>query len=86
MGVVLRGLQLELARVILYCRRCHQAYGSAGELPVVCPSCQQPTRWGTTPPHSQAPADAARPPLRFTRDDVTFLRALCIDPEVDAPS
>ena len=83
--MVLRRLQLELAGVILYCRRCHQAYGSAGELPVVCPSCQQPTRWGTSPPHSQAPA-ADRPPLRFTRDDVAFLRAMRIDPEVDAPS
>lgn len=67
-----------MAVVILYCRLCHVGYGSVGDLPVHCPSCGKPTRWGTSPPHSQKTVSA----LKFSRSDVQWMRTIGIDPEV----
>lgn len=74
---MVRCLRGELA-VILYCRRegCGAGYGSAGEVPLVCPSCQQPTRWGSSPPRA---VDSFA--LALTAADRRMLRGLKIDPE-----
>ena len=49
---------------LIFCRRpdCGQGYASAGEIPIVCPSCLQATTWSTTPP------------LKWTKDDEVFLK------------
>lgn len=63
--------------MILYCRRqdCGAGYGSIGEVPAICPSCGQPTRWGSSPPRAvQAPT------LTLTVEDRRFLRSYKIDP------
>ena len=64
--------------VILYCRRegCGAGYGSVGEVPAVCPSCQQPTRWGSSPPRA---VDSFA--LALTDEDRRVLRSYKIDPE-----
>lgn len=75
----LRVVQTDKARVILYCRRvgCGAGYASIGEVPQVCPSCNQPTRWGSSPPHAQDWTAA----LVLTETDRRLLRSFKIDPE-----
>ena len=81
LGLVLRDVQLVAgaARVILYCKRvdCGAGYASVGEVPQVCPSCNQPTRWGGSPAHAQDGTAA----LVLTEKDRRFLRSYRIDPE-----
>jgi hypothetical protein len=59
--------------VILYCtfEDCGAGYGSVGEIPPVCPSCQRATRWTTTPPHPDRPTV----PYAITHNDAIFLHA-----------
>jgi hypothetical protein len=68
-----------MGSVILYCRNhgCGASYGSVGDLPVHCPTCRKPTRWSTSPPHAQVPAN---PALTISENDLKFLKALKIDP------
>lgn len=81
LGLVLRDVQLvsSEARVILYCKRvdCGAGYASVGEVPLVCPSCNQPTRWGSSPPHAQDGIAA----VIWTEKDRRLLRSFRIDPE-----
>ncbi len=63
--------------IVLWCRLCDAGYGSVGDLPVTCPTCKKPTRWGTTPPHMLLPANPTWTP---SENDRTLLRSLKIDP------
>lgn len=72
---VVRRVRFELA-VILYCRLCATGYGSTGEVPARCPSCQRETKWGSSPPRA---VDAFA--LALTDADRRMLRGLKIDPE-----
>lgn len=67
-----------MAVVILYCRLCDAGYQSVGDLPVRCPTCGLPTRWGTSPPWTVDPPTLM---LKLSRDDRRFLRTIGIDPE-----
>lgn len=69
-----------MASVILYCRGCNQAYVSVGELPAVCPSCEQPTKWSTVSMRASAPT------LPLSVSDRTFLRSLRIAPQTTSLS
>lgn len=76
--VVLLGLLASVAGVIIYCRRvgCGAGYGSTGELPIVCPTCNQPTTWGSSPQF----AEKFGAFLALTENDRRMLRAFKIDP------
>lgn len=65
----------ELA-VILYCRLCATGYGSTGEVPARCPSCQRETKWGSSPPRA---VDGFA--LALTDEDRRLLRSYKIDPD-----
>lgn len=59
--------------MILHCRLCGASYGASGEVPLHCPSCQRPTRWGTSPPRTESD-----PGWQLNVEDRRFLRALRI--------
>ena len=75
LDVFLVPLESPVASVILYCRMCAGAYASVGDLPLMCPSCERPTRWSTMAPHSSGP------PLPLTVEDRRWLRSLHVDPD-----
>jgi hypothetical protein len=62
---------------ILYCRKCSVGYGSAGEVPPVCPACERETTW-TTAPKKRDPAA----PWTLSVMDARFLRSIRIDAEL----
>lgn len=67
-----------MGTVILYCRLCAASYGSVGDIPVHCPSCHRPTKWGASPPSALTElVDGWEPNV----NDKRFLRSLKIDPE-----
>ena len=67
-----------LAVMILYCRMCQTGYGSVGEWPRTCPSCERVTIWVTSPPHSwKDDTDGWTP----SENDRRMLRAFHIAPE-----
>ena len=57
--------------VTLWCTApgCQSGYYSKGEVPSVCPRCERPAHWTTTPP------------FKLTMDDKVFLKVNRIDPE-----
>jgi hypothetical protein len=54
---------------VIWCTKCLAGYGSTGDLPAVCPSCLQETRWTTTQPY------------QLSENDRRFLRSLRITSE-----
>lgn len=36
---------MKFSAKIYWCARCHAGYASVGELPHVCPNCEQPAFW-----------------------------------------
>ena len=61
----------------LWCIKCWAGYASIGDIPAVCPGCDQETRWTT-----RVPVASPRVPYRLTRDDVRFLTTVGIKPDV----
>jgi hypothetical protein len=61
--------------MILFCRLCDAGFDAAGQIPVQCPACQRPTRWGTTPPRAQQEVDG----WTLTPEDRRYLRAIRIE-------
>ena len=58
-----------MAITLLWCTKCFVGYACQGELPAVCPQCEQATRWTTTQPYA------------VTENDATFLKSIRIRPE-----
>lgn len=71
--------EADVAATILYCTRrdCRAGYASLGEVPRICPACQQDTRWTTVAPI----ADHPNTPFRVNINDRRFLRSLRISSE-----
>jgi hypothetical protein len=46
---LLRNRLVAGAAMILICVKCAARFGSAGELPAVCPACEQETTWTNAP-------------------------------------
>lgn len=67
----------DMATVTLYCKKCSAGYASLGEVPRVCPACEQETSWTTAMPMSSDP----RVPYEVSLNDRRFLRSLRISPE-----
>lgn len=65
-----------MASTVLYCKRCGVGYGSLGEVPRVCPSCEKETSWSTAPI-----GDKPTKPFVLTRNDRVFLKSLRIQPD-----
>jgi hypothetical protein len=68
--------------MVLYCehKECGQPYASLGEMPLVCPACEQETTWSTEPVEAGQSGEASTP-WQLTQRDVIFLRwVLRIDP------
>lgn len=74
--MVLRHLWARMAGVILYCKLCGCGYGSIGDMPVICPSCNRETKWSTMAPERE-PVAGWNP----NESDRRLLRGLRIDPE-----
>jgi hypothetical protein len=58
----------------LWCRNpaCQKPYESvAGKWPDICPKCDRPAHW------------TSQEPIRFSRNDLRFLKSIRIDPETD---
>jgi hypothetical protein len=57
----------------LWCVLCGVGYASLGEVPAVCPECNQETRWNTSPPYQPPRAHYV-----LSYNDRRFLRSLGI--------
>jgi hypothetical protein len=56
---------------IVYCQACGTGYGSLGERPVKCPSCDREPQWRDTPPYADP-----KVPYELTTNDRRFLHKL----------
>lgn len=59
---------------LIVCRLCGTGYASIGEVPPVCPACEQETTWTTVPSGYAAP----KPDYKLTLNDMRFLRSMKI--------
>lgn len=65
-----------MALVTIFCKSCWAGYASLGEIPAICPNCEQETTW-TTFARQAGPTT----PYRLTVDDRRFLRETKIRPD-----
>ena len=59
------------AMTIVHCLRCQAAYGVSGDVPLVCQSCHQATRWAASPSRPE-------PAWALTTEDARLLAAFHI--------
>src|SRR5262249_44049356 len=75
-GVLADGGIRLMGATILYCSWCASAYGSLGEVPARCPSCDRVTHWSTEP--LPPAADQPKVPYVLTWNDRRLLKSLRI--------
>lgn len=64
--------------VVLFCKACWTGYGSAGDVPQVCPACLCPTTWTV---FYDPPTSYPKRKWALSGDDQDFLRVNRIRPE-----
>jgi hypothetical protein len=67
---------------LIVCQHCNTGFHIRGELPLVCPACQNEASWASLQPVTvEGTGEHEPPPYELTRTDRLLLRSLGIKPE-----